>query len=255
MTTARRLTLGLLGAGALALGLAAPASAHVTGDKDTVPAAGYTQVTFTVPHGCEEADTDTVAVQIPEGILNAQPKVLAGWDVATTTSDLDEPVESSHGEPQTERVSEITWTAQPGNALPAAYRQDFTIGFQAPDAEGDRLYFTIVQGCGEAETAWIEETEDGAEEPEHPAPFVDVVAAEGDGHGAATDEETTDEAQTEADDMGDGATEEAAAAPVSASSDSDGGSSDGLAIAGIVLGALGLAAGGVALLTARRQTT
>jgi uncharacterized protein YcnI len=251
MTTARRLALGLLGAGALALGLAAPASAHVTGDKDTVPAGGYTQVTFTVPHGCEEAATDTVAIQVPEGILNAQPRVLAGWDVETTMEALDEPVESSHGEAQTERVGEITWTAQPGNELPSAYRQDYVVGFQTPDAEGERLYFKVVQGCGDAETAWIEETTDGAEEPEHPAPYVDVVAAEGDGHGAATDEATTDEEQTEADDVGDGA-DEVAAEPVAASTGSDDGGSDGLAIAGLVAGVLGLAAGGVALLKTRQ---
>ncbi len=241
MTTARRLALGLLGAGALALGLAAPAGAHVTGDTDAVPADGYTQVTFTVPHGCEEAATDSVAVQIPEGILNAQPKVLAGWDVETTTSVLDEPVESGHGEAQTERVSEITWTAQPGNELPAAYRQDFTVGFKAPDAEGDRLFFKIVQGCGDAETAWIEETADGAEEPEHPAPYVDVVASDGDGHSSATDEEATGTDEAPAD-----------AAPVAASTGSDDGGSDGLAIAGLVAGVLGLAAGGVALLKTRQ---
>lgn len=252
MTTARRLALGLLGAGALALGLSAPAGAHVTGDKDTVPAGGYTQVTFTVPHGCEEAATREVAVQIPEGILNAQPRVLAGWDVETTMETLAEPAETSHGEPQTERVGEITWTAQPGNELPAPYRQDYVVGFQTPDAEGERLYFKIVQTCTEGETAWIDETTDGAEEPEHPAPFVDVVAAEGDGHGAATDEETTDEEQTEADDVGDGASDEVAAEPVSASTSSDDGGSDGLAIAGLVAGVLGLAAGGVALLKTRQ---
>jgi uncharacterized protein YcnI len=247
-TAARRLALGLLGAGALALGLATPAGAHITGDTDAVPAGAYTQVTFTVPHGCEESPTRQLAVQIPEGILNAAPQVLAGWDVETTMEPLDAPVESSHGEEQTERVGEITWTAQPGNELPAPFRQTFTVGFQAPEAEGERLFFKIVQSCVEGETAWIEETAEGDEEPEHPAPFVDVVAPEEDGHGAAEDEPAT----TEAPDDG-AASEEAAAEPVAAStsSDDDGGSSDGLAIGGLVLGALGLAAGGAALIKTR----
>lgn len=247
----RRLTLGLLGAGALALGLATPASAHVTGDKDSVPAGGYTQVTFTVPHGCEESPTKQLAVQIPEGILNAAPQVLAGWDVETTMEPLEAPVESSHGEEQTERVGEITWTAQPGNELPGPFRQTYTVGFQAPDAEGERLFFKVVQTCVEGETAWIEETAEGDEEPEHPAPFVDVVAAEEGGHGAAASDEE-EPATTEAADDG-AATEESAADPVTAStsSDDDGGSSDGLAIGGLVLGALGLAAGGAALVKTR----
>lgn len=250
MTTARRVALGLLGAGALALGLAVPAGAHVTIDKPTVPSGGYTQVTLTVPHGCEDAPTNQIAVQIPEPILNAAPQVVAGWDVETTITELAEPVSGAHGEEQTERVSEITWTAQPGNELPSAYRQVFTIGFQAPEAEGERLFFKILQSCTEGQTDWIEETEDGAEEPEHPAPFVDVAAAEGDGHGAAADDEATSET-TEAED-GAAASDEAAAEPVAASTEgSDDGGSDGLAIGGLVLGALGLAAGGAALVKTR----
>lgn len=242
MTTVHRLGLGLLGAGVLALGLALPADAHITGDKDSVPAGGFTSITLTVPHGCEESPTSEIAVEIPESILNAAPQVVAGWDAEATETELDEPVESAHGDPVTERVSEISWTAEAGNELPPHFRQQFTIGFQAPEEVGERLYFKIIQTCPEGETAWIEETEDGAEEPEHPAPFVDVVAAdEGDGHGGgAAEEETTTTAAEETD-----------AEPVAASTDSDDGGSDGLAIGGLVLGALGLAAGGTALVKTR----
>lgn len=247
-TTARRAALGLLGAGALALGLAGPAGAHISTDRPTVPAGGYTQVTLTVPHGCEDAATTALSVQIPESILNAAPQVVPGWDVETTSATLDEPVESGHGEAQTERVAEITWTAQPGNELPSPYRQPFTIGFKAPEEVGERLFLKSIQSCTEGETAWIEEMAEGDEEPEYPAPFVDVAEAEGDGHG------TTEEATTEDDaEGGSGAsTDEAAAEPVAASTDADdGGSSDGLAIGGLVLGALGLAAGGAALVRTR----
>ena len=241
MTTVHRLGLGLLGAGVLALGLAVPADAHITGDKSTVPAGGFTSVTLTVPHGCEESPTSKIAVEIPESILNAAPQVVAGWEAEATETELAEPVESAHGDPVTERVSEISWTAEAGNELPPHFRQQFTIGFQAPEEVGERLYFKIVQTCPDGETAWIEETTDGAEEPEHPAPFVDVVAAdEGDGHGAAAEETTTTAA-------GDDASSE----PVAASTDSDDDGSDGLAIGGLVLGALGLAAGGAALVKTR----
>lgn len=246
-TRTTRLALGLVAAGALALGLTAPAGAHIVGDKETVPAGGYTQVTFTVGHGCEDSPTRQVAFQIPEGILNASPQVLAGWDVEATMSELEEPVESAHGEPQTERVSEITWTAQAGNELDPHFRQVFTIGFKAPEEEGQRLQFNVIQTCIEGETAWIEDTPEGGEEPESPAPFVTVGPAEGDGHGGA---EPADGAADATSTSGDA--EEAAGTPA-ASTDAgdDDGSSNGLAIAGIVLGLLGLAAGGTALLRSR----
>ncbi len=255
MKTLTRATLGTLAAGALTLGLATPSGAHISGDRSTVPAGGYTSITLTVPHGCDGAPTSAIAVQIPEGILNASPQVVAGWDAEVTETALDEPVESGHGEAQTERVSEITWTAEAGNELPDHYRQVFTIGFQAPEEVGERLFFKVVQTCTEGETPWIEEQAEGDEEPEHPAPFVDVVAAEGDGHGAAA---ADDEAGGTGDDApgeeaaGDEAAGDEAAAPVAATTDSsDDGGSDGLAIAGLVLGALGLAAGGTALLRTR----
>jgi uncharacterized protein YcnI len=247
MNRIHRLGLGLIGGGVLALGLALPAGAHVTVDTDSVPAGGFTAVTLTVPHGCEDAPTSKIAVEIPEPILNAAPQVVAGWEAETTIEELAEPVEGAHGE-VTERIAEITWTAEVGNELPSPFRQVFTIGFQAPEEVGERLYFKVLQTCTEGETAWIEETEDGAEEPEHPAPFVDVVEATEDGHGGGAE---TTEATEPAE-----ATEDAAepvAASTSASTDDgdDGGSSDGLAIGGLVLGALGLAAGGAALVKTR----
>ncbi|HEV7721205.1 MAG TPA: YcnI family protein [Iamia sp.] len=244
MTTVHRLGLGLLGAGVLALGLAVPAGAHITGDKDSVPAGGFTSVTLTVPHGCEDSPTRALSVEIPESILSAAPQVVAGWEAEATETPLDEPVDTGEGDPVTERVSEISWTAEAGNELPPHFRQQFTIGFQAPEEVGERLYFKLVQTCTEGETAWIDETPEGAEEPEHPAPFVDVVAAEADGHGSEEDE------AHEADEPA--ADDEPATEPAAASTESsDDGGSDGLAIGGLVLGALGLAAGGTALLKTR----
>ena len=59
--TSHRIGLGLIGAGLLALASGAlPAGAHISGDKGEVPAGGYTQVTFTVPHGCEESPTSKI---------------------------------------------------------------------------------------------------------------------------------------------------------------------------------------------------
>lgn len=247
--TVHRIGLGLVGAGILALGSAAlPAGAHISGDKGEVPAGGYTQVSFTVPHGCEDEPTSALAISIPEGILNAAPQVVAGWDVETTITPLDEPVDSGHGEEQTERVSEITWTAQPGNELPSPFREVFTVGFQAPDTPGEDLVFPIVQSCPTAETAWIEVPVDGEEEPEHPAVVVAVGEAQGDGHGGGASDATSEDGDA-SEDGDDAETAGAEANGASDTSDDDG--TDGVAVAGVVMGALGLAAGGAALVKSR----
>lgn len=245
-----RIGLGLLGTGALALGLTAPAGAHISPDKGEVPAGGYTTVTFTVGHGCEDSPTREVAFQIPEGILNASPQVLAGWDVVATESALDEPIPGEGGdEAQTERVSEITWTAQAGNELDPHFRQTFTIGFKAPETAEGPLSFPVIQRCVEGETAWIDETVEGEEEPENPAPFVTLGPAEGDGHGGGDDATASDAEETAAE----GDEEAAGATPASNESDSDDGDSNGLAIAGLIFGLLGLGAGGTALLRSSKS--
>jgi uncharacterized protein YcnI len=233
-----------LGCGVLLLG-ANPASAHVSPDKSEVPAGGFTAVTFTVPHGCEESPTTQLDIQIPESILDVTPGVVPGWDIAVATEPLDEPVESSHGEEVTERESVVTFTAQPGNELPDGFRLGYTLGFQAPETVGEVLYFKTIQVCAEGQTEWIEEWDGTGEEPEHPAPAVTITEAEGDGHGGGAEEEAMDEGSEETTTTLD--VEQAAA-----TSDDDSDSSDGLAIAALVAGVLGLIVGGVALVTARK---
>jgi uncharacterized protein YcnI len=228
---------------AIAIGLSAgAAAAHVGADKSEVPAGGFTSLTFTVPHGCEGSPTTALAFQIPEGILNASPQVHPGWDIGVEMEQLAEPVESSHGEQVTERPGVITFTAQPGNALPDGFRDTFTIGFQAPDTPGETMLWPIVQTCEVGETAWIEEPAADGSEPEHPAPVVEIVESEGDGHGA--------EASDEGDDHGDDAeATEVATDPVASTADDDG--TDGLTVVALIVGALGLLSGGAALVRGR----
>ena len=240
-TTGRATAAGLgLGLGILLAG-AAPASAHVSPTPSEVPAGGFTAVGLTVGHGCEASPTTSVQIQVPDAILNVTPAIVPGWDVEVATEPLDEPVEGSHGEQITERESMVTYTAQAGNELPDGFRQTYTIGFQAPDAEGEYLFFKTIQICAEGQTEWIEEYTGEGEEPEHPSPAVLVTAAQG-GHGAEEpeDEEEATEASAE------GADEEAAAGDTASSSD-DESSSNGLAVAGLIAGLGGLALGGIAL--------
>jgi uncharacterized protein YcnI len=224
---------------ALVLVSAGPAGAHVTPDKDEVPAGSYNEVTLTVPHGCEESPTRSIAVEIPEGLQSVTPMIHPGWEIEVATEPLDEPIESEGDEEITERTSMVTFTAESGNELPDGFRDAFTIGFKAPETPGEWLFFKTVQTCVEGETAWIEEYTGEGEEPEHPSPAVLLTEPE--------EEEAADAPETQAA-AADGET-------AAADSDDDGDSSTGIAIAGLVVGLLGLAAGGIALLQARRLTT
>lgn len=232
-TRPTRLAAGSLaaGVGVLVLG-AAPASAHVFAEETEVAAGAFSQVTITVPHGCEGSPTTQLEIQIPEDVLGVTPEVHPGWDIEVTTEALDTPVDTGKGGTVTERDAVVTFTAQPGNELPDHFRDSFTLGYQAPDAPGEHLFFKTIQTCAEGETAWIEEYTGEGEEPEHPSPAVLVTEASGEGHHAA----------------------DAAAADEGEGEGEDDDSSKGLAIGGLVLGALGLATGGVALAKTRRTT-
>jgi uncharacterized protein YcnI len=232
-----RLAAGSLaaGVGVLVLG-AAPASAHVFAEETEVAAGAFSQVTITVPHGCDGSPTRQLEIQIPEDVLSITPEVHPGWTIEVTSETLDTPITGSHGESITERDAVVTLTAEPGNELPDDFRDSFTLGYQAPDTPGETLFFKTIQTCVEGETAWIEEYTGEGEEPEHPSPAVLVTEGSGDHHDAEAEEADGDV--------------EVAATPAASTEDDD--SSNGLAIGGLVLGALGLATGGAALAKSRK---
>ncbi len=219
------------------LWFAAPVSAHVGVDKDEIEAGASTQLSFSFSHGCEDSPTNSMQFQIPEGVNNATAQVHPGWDVEIERAELAEPIESSHGEEITERVSVITYTAQDGFEVPGDLRDTFTLSFRAPDTEG-MLAFPIIQGCVDGSNDWIEVWDGTGDEPERPAPSVMVVAgagAESGGHGHAEEETSDTTAPSDT------------TVTIDTDDSSDDGGSNALAIGGIVLGAAGLGVGGVAL--------
>jgi uncharacterized protein YcnI len=225
---------------ALALGIAGPASAHVTITPTETAAGAYTVLTFSVGHGCEGSPTTELAIQVPEGINAVTPTRQPFYDVEKVMETLDEPVVDAHGNEITERVAQVVYTAT--TDLPDGQRDAFELSLQLPDAAGETLAFPTIQTCEQGETAWTEIAAEGAEEPEHPAPTVTVTEAEGDAHGADTATHEEDTASTEAE------TE-----PVAAEAADDGGDGTALGVAGLVAGLLGLAAGVTALVTSRRK--
>ncbi|MET0726454.1 MAG: YcnI family protein [Leifsonia sp.] len=225
-----------LGGGVL-LALAAPlaASAHVGVTPSGTAAGSYSVLTFAVPHGCEGSPTTVVAIDIPEGVLSVTPTINPGWTVEKVVTTLDEPETDAHGNSITERVSQVVYTAK--TPLADGYRDTFALQLPLPaDAAGETLLFPVTQTCEVGVTEWNEETPEGGEEPEHPAPAITVTEAAGDEHGHGAEAES-DEHEDAA------ASEDAASQP------------DVLArvlgIAGLVVGTVGI----VVAVVARRSRT
>ena len=238
-------TLARLGAlpvavAAIALPLAAPASAHVTATPSTAAAGSYSVVTFSVGHGCEGSPTTRIEIQVPESVLSVTPTRNPYYEVEATQAQLEEPITDSHGNEVTERTASIVYTAD--TPLPDGQRDTFELSFQVPDAEGETLSFPTIQTCEKGETAWTQVPADGqdADELESPAPAFEVLPAseEGDHHGGEAEQSAAEPASSDAE-----ASTEAEAST----------SSSSLGWIGLVAGLLGLAAGGLALARTRSR--
>jgi uncharacterized protein YcnI len=218
---------GLATAGVLLL--AAPASAHISPTIRSAPAGSYATFSLQVPHGCGDGNTNRLEVKIPDGITSVTPEAVPNWTVTRTTEALNPPVDDGEGGTITERTATITWA---GGPLPHDQLLLFGLSVKLPDTPGEQLSFPVLQSCDNGEqTDWIEIPKDGEEEPEHPAPTIELTEATGDHHGG-------DEAAASSDESDDG--------------DDGDGAAKALGIVGIALGAAGLALGSQALRTARK---
>lgn len=206
---------------AVSLIAAAPASAHVSISPGEAQAGAYTVSTVSVPHGCDGSATTKIAIKIPKEILSVTPTRQPFWTVEKVMTKVDPPATDAHGNEVTERVGQIVYTAK--EPLPEGQRDAFELSYQVPDVAGETLLFPTVQICEKGETAWVEETPKGGEEPAHPAPTLTVVAAT-----AEPVKGTATTARAESDD------------------------SDMLGWVGLGVGALGLVVGGTALARGRK---
>ncbi len=218
---------GLLGGALLALGAPLAASAHVTVDPSDTAAGGYTVLTFAFAHGCEGSPTTALTFDIPESIESVSPTLNPNWTIEKIADG--------------DRTAQVVYTAI--EPVADGYRDTVQLSLQLPeDAAGETLAFPVLQSCVEGETNWNELAEEGAAEPETPAPTVVVTEATGPGHGHgahdATDEQSGHAESTAASD---------ATASDAAASDSDVVARI-LGIGGLVVGVIGV----VLALAARR---
>jgi uncharacterized protein YcnI len=192
-------------------------------------------VAFRVPNESDSASTTKVEIVLPEDnpIASVSTMPVPGWTVQVERKAPAKPVEA-HGAQITEVVSKITWTAAPSAAVQPGQFQEFPVSL-GPLPEAERLVFKALQTYSDGNVVrWIEEPVDGGEEPEHPAPVMNLLPAE---------DETT------------GTAAEAAQPQAGGSDDGDGDSGAALAlgIAGLVAGLVGAALGGLALARTGRR--
>ena len=262
----RRLLSGLAAVIGLVLFLPSVASAHVSVDGDGAAQGGYAVLTFKVPNERDDASTTKLDVQLPTDtpLASVSVKPLPGWTAQVKTTTLDEPVEvhdklevpaegivremeeidgEVHGKPVTEVASEIIWTG--GQIKPGEF-QEFEVS-TGPLPEVDSMTFPTIQTYdGGEEVAWIEKPSADGEDPERPAPVLELAAAADDGHGSDAGTEATEAAGSD--------TVAPISADVATKDDVDSASTKGTI--GLVLGALGLVAGAAALaVTLKKRST
>jgi uncharacterized protein len=243
MKVSRIAAAGAVAASAV-LVLSGPAFAHVSVQPEGEAAkGGYATVNFKVPNERDNASTTKLEVSFPTDhpLASVMPEPVAGWTAKVTTSKLDKPLEM-HGESISEAVTKVTWTAT-GKGIEPGFFQKFPLSIGALPEDADELVFKAVQTYSNKEVVrWIEEQQEGAEEPENPAPVLALSAASEEGHHGASATATPAEASAEH-----AETTEVAAA----STDSSDTTARVLGVVGIVVGAAGVAYG---VLAGRRRT-
>ncbi len=210
---------------ALALTVPAAAAAHVTLQPPQVPADSYAVLDVRVPNETDDTNTTKVDVQFPEGFLSASTQPVPGWRARVITATLADPVKQ-HGEQITERVDRVVFTATGAGVAPGEF-QDFPLSLKLPAAKaGTLLSFKALQTYSDGQVVrWI-----GSPDADRPAPLVTLTAAQGE-HGATVPRP---------------------ASVAGAGDDGSGGGGDGLAVVALVVAIVGLLAGGLGLVTARR---
>jgi len=153
--------------------LAGVALAHV--EVTATPAAtqgGSAALTFEVP---SEKDVPTISVQIAlpteTPILDVTVPPIDGWELALTTAAAPAGLTGTDGQPVTEVVTAVVWTAI-GVGIAPEQSVDFVIDAGRLPAV-DRISFSVAQTYSDGSVvSWAQESADGASEPDFPAPVI-----------------------------------------------------------------------------------
>jgi periplasmic copper chaperone A len=196
--------------------LPAVAGAHVEIEADgSLSADGTQKATLTVPNECEGSETTNVVLNLPATppltTVDAAPE--PGFTYATT--------KSADGS-----VKDLTIAG----SITGSEEKKFVLTLATIPPDTTEIKMTALQNCADGSVIrWIEPTPANGEEPEHPAPVLEISS------GGATSTSTIKVPVTTKDDS---------------SSDSD---NTGLIIGGVIAAVVVI--GGVAFAVARRKSS
>ncbi|OLT40588.1 nuclear export factor GLE1 [Saccharomonospora sp. CUA-673] len=205
------------------------ASAHVTANVygDQPEQGGFGAVSLRVPNEEQQAGTTEIEVTVPAEyeISTVRAKPVPGWDAEVRKNDQG-------------IVETVTWTASDGNEIPAgldSYQEfDLVLGGLP---ETDSILLPTKQTYSDGTVSNWSEEQHGAEEPDHPAPVVELAPASGGGHGHS---------------HGGGESDAAGGDHHEAAADATDDTARWLGGAGLLVGALGVGVGAGATLRARK---
>ena len=169
----------LAGAGLAALAVIASqsaASAHITLATGEARTSTYYKAVLQVPHGCDGSATQTVRVQIPEGVISVKPMPKPGWNLSITRGAYAKSYQS-HGKAVMEGPKEIVWSG--GSLSDDNYDEFVFTSFLAGDFKpGQTVAFPTVQQCAKGETRWDQIAADGQNPHslKSPAPMLRIVS-------------------------------------------------------------------------------
>lgn len=220
-----RVAIGATATAALLFAGSGVASAHVTVVAPGAAQGGYTVLTFRVPTESDTAGTTALTVELP-GLRSARTQPLPGWTAAVER------------DPESDLVTSVTWTAEPGVEVGPGEFQQFLLSV-GPLPEEEDVAFPAFQTYSDGEVVAWDQVTDG-DDAERPAPSLTLAASSGDGHSHGTDDAHATETGTTdaADDTASAATDDTAR---------------WLGGIGLVLGALGAALGLGAVIRGRRS--
>ena len=189
---ARRAVVATLAAVAATLVPAFTAHAHVTVSSTDAAPGGFGKLVFRVPSESETANTTAISVQLPADTPFPFVSVQAvpGWTAETVTTEFPEPVEAGDFT-LTEGITSVTWTAD-GDGLAPHEFSEFALSV-GPLPDVDQLVFPTTQTYSDGEVVeWAEQSGEGEEEPDRPAPVLNLAGDEADDGNDGDDSGTAD---------------------------------------------------------------
>jgi len=148
----RRFVLAAAACSAALLAVAGPVSAHVDPNPTEAQAGSRLTVGFTVEHGCDGSPTVQLDMRLPEGVTDAVPEPVPGWDESIETVDGD------------------TIVTFAGGPLADDVEGTFDVTITLPPTPDTTIVFPFVQRCEVGEIRWIGIPVEPGDELDEPAP-------------------------------------------------------------------------------------